>query len=103
MDLVRGNGVDYIFGLGGTRCWIGGRTAADDVRVSRAEGEAPVVRRYRRDPLRRQVLEVRAPRRRPHRGHRNGLDIRYVVTKSRAAAPSGSTTRSIASAARPRT
>jgi hypothetical protein len=81
MTWCEANGVDYIFGLGGND--VLDRqvdVAADDVRVRRAEGEAPVVRRYAETRYgakswkcqRRVAARIEATC--------NGLDIRYVVT-----------------------
>ena len=75
------NGVDYILGLPGNAVLDRlVELAADDVRVRRAEGEAPVVRRYGETSYgakswrceRRVVARIEASA--------MGLDIRYVVT-----------------------
>jgi Transposase DDE domain group 1 len=75
------NGVDYILGLPGNAVLDRlVEVAADDVRVRRAEGEAPVVRRYSETRygakswrcLRRVAARIEATS--------QGLDIRYVVT-----------------------
>ena len=81
MAWCEANGVDYILGLPGNAVLDRlVEAAADDVRVRRAEGEAPVVRRY---------SETRYGARSWHRERRvaarieastMGLDIRYVVT-----------------------
>jgi hypothetical protein len=81
MAWCEANDVDYILGLPGNAVLDRlVETAADDVRVRRAEGEAPVVRRY---------SETRYGARSWHRQRRVaarieastlGLDIRYVVT-----------------------
>jgi hypothetical protein len=81
MAWCEANGVDYIFGLGGND--VLDRlvdVTADDVRVRRAEGDSPVVRRYAETSygakswkcLRRVAARIEATC--------NGLDIRYVVT-----------------------
>jgi hypothetical protein len=71
----------YIFGLTGNdvlRALV--EPAADDVRVRRAEGEAPVVRRYAE--TRYGTKSWRCHRRVAARIEANaqGLDIRFVVT-----------------------
>jgi len=81
MAWCEANGVDYIFGLGGNDV-LDRRVdvIADDVRVRRAEGDSPVVRRYAETSygakswkcLRRVAARIEATC--------NGLDIRYVVT-----------------------
>src|ERR1700739_4598312 len=81
MAWCEANDVDYILGLPGNAVLSRlVEAAADDVRVRRAEGEAPVVRRYR---------ETRYGAKSWHRQRRvaarieastMGLDIRYVVT-----------------------
>ena len=81
MAWCEANDVDYILGLPGNAVLDRlVEAAADDVRVRRAEGEAPVVRRY---------SETRYGARSWHRERRvaarieastMGLDIRYVVT-----------------------
>ena len=81
MARCESSGVDYIFGLPGNAVLDRlVEAAADDVRVRRAEAEAPVVRRY---------SETRYGARSWHRERRvaarieastMGLDIRYVVT-----------------------
>ena len=81
MAWCEANDVDYILGLPGNAVLDRlVEAAADDVRVRRAEGEAPVVRRY---------SETRYGARSWHRERRVaarieastlGLDIRYVVT-----------------------
>ena len=81
MAWCEANGVDYIFGLGGND--VLDRqvdVAADDVRVRRAEGEAPVVRRYAE--TRYGAKSWKCERRVSARIEAtcNGLDIRYVVT-----------------------
>jgi hypothetical protein len=81
MAWCEAHGVDYILGLPGNPVLdrlVDG--AADDVRVRRAEGEAPVVRRYSETRygakswrcLRRVAARIEATA--------LGLDIRYVVT-----------------------
>ena len=81
MTWCEANGVDYILGLAGNA--ILDRLvepAADDVRVRRAEGEAPVVRRYAE--TRYGAKSWKCERRVSARIEAtcNGLDIRYVVT-----------------------
>jgi Transposase DDE domain group 1 len=81
MAWCEGNGVDYIFGLPGNA--VLDRLiepAADDVRVRRAEGEAPVVRRYTETSY--GAKSWRRERRVAARieASTQGLDIRYVVT-----------------------
>jgi hypothetical protein len=81
MAWCESSGVDYILGLPGNAVLDRlVEAAADDVRVRRAEAEAPVVRRY---------SETRYGARSWHRERRvaarieastMGLDIRYVVT-----------------------
>jgi hypothetical protein len=75
------NGVDYIFGLPGNAVLDRlVEAAADDVRVRRAEGEAPVVRRYAETSY--GAKSWRCQRRVAARIEAStlGLDIRYVVT-----------------------
>lgn len=75
------NGVDYIFGLPGNAVLDRlVEAAADDVRVRRAEGEAPVVRRYTETSY--GARSWRCQRRVAARivASTLGLDIRYVVT-----------------------
>jgi hypothetical protein len=81
MTWCEANGVDYIFGLAGNA--VVDRLVepvADDVRVRRAEGEAPVVRRY--CEVRYGARSWRCERRVGARieATTQGLDIRYVVT-----------------------
>src|SRR6202451_1001371 len=81
MAWCEANGVDYIFGLAGNA--VVDRLVepvADDVRVRRAEGEAPVVRRY--GEIRYGARTWRCERRVGARieATSQGLDIRYVVT-----------------------
>jgi hypothetical protein len=81
MAWCEANGVDYIFGLAGNA--VVDRLVepiADDVRVRRAEGEAPVVRRY--CETRYGAKSWRCERRVGARieATTQGLDIRYVVT-----------------------
>jgi Transposase DDE domain group 1 len=81
MAWCEANGIDYIFGLPGNAAVKRlVEPAADDVRVRRAQAQAPVVRRY---------CEVRYGARSWHCERRvaarieattQGLDIRYVVT-----------------------
>ena len=81
MAWCEGNGVDYIFGLPGNAVLDRlVEAAADDVRVRRAEGEAPVVRRYTETSY--GAKSWRCQRRVAARieATTNGLDIRYVVT-----------------------
>ena len=80
---------------GRARC----RRCAGALGRGRRGGDPPLCR----DALRRELVECRAARRRAHRGHLQGLDIRYVVTNITLAARNGSTTPSIARAVRPRT
>src|SRR5271165_3104151 len=84
MAWCEAHGVDYIFGLGGNDA-IDRKveTAADDVRVRRAEGEHPVVRRYAE--TRHGAASWKCERRVAARieASCNGLDIRYVVTNIR--------------------
>src|SRR6202046_2340185 len=81
MAWCEANGIDYIFGLAGNAVVdrLGG-PIADDVRVRRAEGEAPVVRRY--CEVRYGARSWRCERRVGARieATAQGLDIRYVVT-----------------------
>ena len=81
MAWCEANGVDYILGLPGNAVLDRlVEPAADDVRVRRAEGEAPVVRRYTETSYgarswhceRRVAARIEASA--------MGLDIRYVVT-----------------------
>ncbi len=81
MAFCEANGVDYIFGLAGNAVLRGlVEAAADDVRVRRAEENAPVVRRYAEtrygakswNGTRRVAARIEASE--------LGLDIRYVVT-----------------------
>jgi hypothetical protein len=78
------NAVDYNFGLGGNDALDRlVERAADDVRVRRAEGDLPTVRRYAETSygakswkcLRRVAARIKATC--------NGLDIGYVVTNIR--------------------
>ena len=81
MAWCEGNGVDYIFGLPGNAVLDRlVEAAADDVRVRRAEGQAPVVRRY--TETRYGARSWRRERRVAARIEAStlGLDIRYVVT-----------------------
>ena len=81
MAWCEGNGVDYIFGLPGNAVLDRlVEAAADDVRVRRAEGEAPVVRRYAETSY--GAKSWRCQRRVAARIEAStlGLDIRYVVT-----------------------
>ena len=81
MAWCEGNGVDYIFGLPGHAVLDRlVEAAADDVRVRRAEGEAPVVRRYAETSY--GAKSWRCQRRVAARIEAStlGLDIRYVVT-----------------------
>ena len=81
MAWCEANEVDYIFGLSGNAVLAQlVETAADDVRVRHAEGEAEVVRRYTQTRYgakswaceRRVAARIEATSK--------GLDIRYVVT-----------------------
>src|SRR5271169_4223652 len=84
MTWCEANGVDYIFGLGGNDVLDRKvESAADDVRVRWAEGEAPVVRRYAE--TRYGAASWKCERRVAARieASSNGLDIRYVVTNIR--------------------
>jgi Transposase DDE domain group 1 len=81
MAWCEANEVDYIFGLSGNAVLAQlVETAADDVRVRHAEGEAEVVRRYTQTHYgakswaceRRVAARIEATSK--------GLDIRYVVT-----------------------
>jgi hypothetical protein len=81
MAWCEANRVDYILGLSGNAVLDRlVEPAADDVRVRRAEAEAPVVRRYTETAYgakswgraRRVAARIEATT--------NGLDIRYVVT-----------------------
>jgi hypothetical protein len=81
MAWCEGNSVDYIFGLPGNAVLDRlVEAAADDVRVRRAEGQAPVVRRYTETRYR--ARSWRRERRVAARIEAStlGLDIRYVVT-----------------------
>jgi hypothetical protein len=81
MAWCEANGVDYIFGLPGNAVLDRlVEAAADDVRVRRAEGEAPVVRRYAETSY--GAKSWRCQRRVAARTEARtlGLDIRYVVT-----------------------
>ena len=63
------NGVDYVFGLPGTKPLARKvDEAADAVRTERAVGNQGRRARLHRDAPQGQILESRAPRRRPHRG-----------------------------------
>lgn len=81
MAFCEANGIDYIFGLPGNAVLRGlVEDAADDVRVRRAEGDAPVLRRYAEtrygakswSTTRRVGARIEASA--------LGLDIRFVVT-----------------------
>jgi hypothetical protein len=81
MAWCESNDITYIFGLTGNdvlRALV--EPAADDVRVRRAEGEAPVVRRYAE--TRYGAKSWRCQRRVAARieASAQGLDIRFVVT-----------------------
>jgi len=81
MAWCEANEVDYIFGLSGNAVLAQlVETAADDVRVRHAEGEAEVVRRYTQ--IRYGAKSWACERRVAARieATRKGLDIRYVVT-----------------------
>ena len=81
MAWCEANGVDYIFGLPGNAVLDRlVEATADDVRVRRAEGEAPVVRRYAETSY--GAKSWRCQRRVAARIEAStlGLDIRYVVT-----------------------
>jgi hypothetical protein len=81
MAWCEGNDVDYIFGLPGNAVLDRlVEAAADDVRVRRAEGQAPVVRRYTETSY--GARSWRRERRVAARIEAStlGLDIRYVVT-----------------------
>jgi len=81
MAFCEANGIDYIFGLPGNAVLRGlVEAAADDVRVRRAEGDAPVVRRYAE--TRYGAKSWGAKRRVAARIEASilGLDIRFVVT-----------------------
>ena len=81
MAFCEANGIDYIFGLPGNavlRSLV--EVAADDVRVRRAEGDAPIVRRHAE--TRYGAKSWGAQRRVAARIEASvlGLDIRFVVT-----------------------
>jgi hypothetical protein len=81
MAWCEANGVDYILGLPGNAVLDRlVEVAADDVRVRRAEGEAPTVRRYAETSY--GARSWRCERRVAARIEAStlGLDIRYVVT-----------------------
>jgi hypothetical protein len=81
MTWCEGNSVDYILGLPGNAVLDRlVEVAADDARVRRAEGEAPIVRRY--SETRYGAKSWRCVRRVAARIEATtlGLDIRYVVT-----------------------
>ena len=81
MAFCEAAGIDYIFGLPGNAVLRGlVEAAADDVRVRRAEGDAPVVRRYAE--TRYGAKSWGAQRRVAARIEASvlGLDIRFVVT-----------------------
>jgi Transposase DDE domain group 1 len=81
MAWCEANGVDYILGLPGNAVLDRlVEVAADDVRVRRAEGEAPIVRRYAETSY--GARSWRCERRVAARIEAStlGLDIRYVVT-----------------------
>jgi hypothetical protein len=81
MAWCEANGIDYIFGLAGNAAVDRlVEPVADDVRVRRAEAEAPVVRRY--CETRYGARSWRCERRVAARieATTQGLDIRYVVT-----------------------
>jgi hypothetical protein len=104
MTWCENNGIDYLFGLSGTRPLARKvDEVADSIRTRRAIENLPVLRGYAEtrhkakswDRERRAVARIEATK--------LGLDIRFVVTSSMSARPSGSTTASIARAAKPRT
>jgi hypothetical protein len=75
------NGIDYVFGLpGNTVLRAAVEAAADDVRVRRAEAQAPVLRRY--SETRYRAKSWSKDRRVAARIEAStlGLDIRFVVT-----------------------
>jgi len=79
--LCEDNGLDYVFGLSGNkisrrRRRFRGRRYSHSPRVETDTRPA----RLCANELRRQIMESRAPRLRPHRGDGTRLDIRYVVT-----------------------
>ena len=81
MAWCEANGIDYIFGLPGNAVLRGlVEAAADDVRVRRAEGDAPMVRRYAE--TRYGAKSWGGTRRVAARIEASvlGLDIRFVVT-----------------------
>src|ERR1700675_3259863 len=84
MEWCEENGIEFIFGLPGNAVLSRlVEVAADDVRVRRAEAEAPIVRRYTEtrygakswDCERRVAARIEAST--------QGLDIRFVVTNLR--------------------
>ena len=103
MTWCENNGIDYIFGLSGTKPLARKvDEVADDIRTRRAIENLPVLRGYTEtchkakswDRERRTVARIEATM--------LGLDIRFVVTSLEADQPSGSTTACIARAAKPR-
>jgi len=89
MSWCEANGVDYIFGLSGNAVLDRlVETAADDIRVRRAEGRHAVLRAYAETRYaakswareRRAVARIEASASQEEDMLRRGLDIRYVVT-----------------------
>ena len=94
------NGVDYVFGLPGTKP-LSKKVdeTADAVRTERAVDDKAGRARLRRDAPQGQILDPRAARRRPHRGHHarprhplrrhqfrsrlGGMDLRQPVLRAR--------------------
>jgi hypothetical protein len=81
MAWCEGAGVDYILGLPGNAVLDRlVEAAADDVRVRRAEGQAPVVRRYTETRYRARSWSRERRVAARIEASTMGLDIRYVVT-----------------------
>ena len=105
MDFCEANGVDYVFGLTGTKALADKlEDVADAIRVERAVEDQDAVRGFAETTHRARSWARRAPRRRPHRGHPPGPrhPLRGDQHRDRHGRR-GSTPSSTASAARPRT
>ena len=78
MDWCEDNGLDYVFGLPGNKILAAAvEDKADDIRTRAGTGTGP--ERLHADELRRQILESRASRLRPHRS--NGTGAGYPLRR----------------------
>jgi len=81
MTWCENNGIDYIFGLSGTKPLARKvDEVADDIRTRRAIDNLPVLRGYTETPPQGKVLGSRTAHRRRIEATMLGLDIRFVVT-----------------------